>query len=139
LRDQWTPILVGSENDADIIRRISDPVGSGVKRLVGSDIPTLGGIVQETRGAICNDSFIMHLASALGKPVVALFGPVEPRRVVPEGKSIEVLYRGDFCSPCDLYFSGDRCWRGMNFCLQHIAPEEVLRTLNRLILKRERP
>jgi heptosyltransferase-2 len=120
-----------------MIRRLSAPAGPKVKKVVGLDIPTLGGIVQKARGAICNDSFIMHLASALGKPVVALFGPVDPQRVVTQRDSTKVLYRGEFCSPCDLYFSADRCWRGMNFCLQHIAPRDVLRTFDRLTQERE--
>jgi len=133
LLERWTPILVGSESDAAMIRRISASVGPEVKTLVGSDIPTLGAIVQKTRAAICNDSFIMHLAAALGKPVVALFGPVEPRRVVPENAHIEVLKQDVFCSPCELYFSAHRCWRGLNFCLHQIEPHEVLRTLEGLI------
>jgi lipopolysaccharide heptosyltransferase II len=126
LLDRWNPVIVGSENDGAMIQRISRSAGPGVNELVGCDIATLSGIVQEARAAICNDSFIMHLASALGKPVVALFGPVEPRRVAPAGTPIEVLYREVFCSPCELYFSADRCWRGLNFCLQHIEPTQVL-------------
>jgi heptosyltransferase-2 len=139
LLDHWTPILVGSKDDADMIRRISAPVGPGIETLVGLDISKLGGVVQKARGAICGDSFVMHLASALGKPVVALFGPVEPQRVVSKDDLIEVLYRGEFCSPCDLYFSANRCWRGMNFCLQHISPEEVLRAFGRWTQRRGEP
>lgn len=133
LLPRWTPVLVGSHQDEPAIRCISAAAGPGVQTLVGSDIPTLAAIVQRSRVAICNDSFIMHLASALGTPVVALFGPVRPSRVAPEEARVEILYERLFCSPCELYFTADKCWRGMNFCLERIEPTEVVRAMDRLL------
>jgi len=42
----------------------------------------------------------MHLAAAVGTPVVALFGPTSPERTGPYGEGHAVIRRGMACSPC---------------------------------------
>ena len=49
---------------------------------------------------ITNDTGPMHAAAALGKPLVALFGPTEPRRTGPYGQLENVLRLDLPCSPC---------------------------------------
>ncbi|MGH7816846.1 MAG: glycosyltransferase family 9 protein [Candidatus Binatia bacterium] len=47
-----------------------------------------------------NDSGVSHLASAIGVPTVALFGPSDPRQWAPRGKKVTVISRQIHCSPC---------------------------------------
>ena len=79
---------------------------------------------------VTNDTGPMHVAAALGKPLVALFGPTEPRRTGPYGQ-IENTLRIDLpCSPC---FKGHCAWKNPNECLKAISPEMVFeRVRNRL-------
>jgi ADP-heptose:LPS heptosyltransferase len=49
---------------------------------------------------ITNDSGSMHIANAVGTPVVALFGPTDPRRTAPTGAPATVLRHHLPCSPC---------------------------------------
>ena len=49
---------------------------------------------------ITNDTGPMHAAAALGKPVIALFGPTDPRRTGPYGQLENVLRIELPCSPC---------------------------------------
>ena len=49
---------------------------------------------------VTNDTGPMHVAAALGKPLVALFGPTEPRRTGPYGHLENVLRIDLPCSPC---------------------------------------
>ena len=49
---------------------------------------------------ITNDTGPMHVAAALGKPLIALFGPTEPRRTGPYGQLENVLRIDLPCSPC---------------------------------------
>ena len=49
---------------------------------------------------VTNDTGPMHVAAALGKPLVALFGPTEPRRTGPYGQLENVLRIDLPCSPC---------------------------------------
>ena len=70
---------------------------------------------------ITTDSGPMHLAAAVGTPVVALFGPTDPARTGPYGPGHRVIRRGLACMPCfrkrcetRAMHAGDR--RGRGFC-----------------------
>ena len=64
----------------------------------------------------------MHVAAALGKPLVALFGPTEPRRTGPYGQLENVLRLDLPCSPCLKSFC---TWKNPNECLTAISPPMV--------------
>jgi len=61
----------------------------------------------------------MHLAAAVGTPVVALFGPTDPARTGPYGEGHRVLQKGLNCSPC----FRKSCKTGS--CMQNITVDEV--------------
>ena len=67
---------------------------------------------------ITNDTGPMHVAAALGKPLVALFGPTEPRRTGPYGQLENVLRLNLPCAPClksvCRYFEPEECLRGIS-------------------------
>jgi ADP-heptose:LPS heptosyltransferase len=69
---------------------------------------------------VTNDSGPMHLAVAVGAPVVALFGPTEPRAVGPYGPGHLVLRKAIDCSSC----TRQHCVRDLA-CLTAITVEEV--------------
>ena len=71
---------------------------------------------------ITNDTGPMHVAAALGKPLVALFGPTEPRRTGPYGQLQNVLRIDLPCSPClKSYCTNAK----RNECLQALSPTTV--------------
>jgi heptosyltransferase II len=79
------------------------------------------------RVVLCNDSGLMHLAEAVGTPVVALFGPtVRAFGYFPSLPGSTVLEIADLeCRPCSR--NGKReCWRGDLACLQGIGAEPAL-------------
>ena len=71
---------------------------------------------------ITNDTGPMHVAAALRKPVVALFGPTEPRRTGPYGQLENVQRLGLPCSPC---FKGYCTFEKPHECLKAISPVTV--------------
>ena len=77
---------------------------------------------------ITNDTGPMHAAAALGKPLVALFGPTEPRRTGPYGQLENVLRIQLPCSPC---FKGHCSYEKPNECLNAISPAMVLERAER--------
>ena len=78
----------------------------------------------------------MHLAAAVGTPVVALFGPtVAEFGFVPAGPGHTVLERRLDCRPCSVH-GGPRCPLGHFRCMKETAPEEVLAALDRLDRRR---
>jgi heptosyltransferase-2 len=76
---------------------------------------------------ITNDSGIMHLAAAVGVPVVALFGPTDWRRLHPWTPQHVVVRQNLPCMPCFYYSSRPlRCVAGVNYaCMREISVETV--------------
>ncbi|MFQ5890812.1 MAG: glycosyltransferase family 9 protein [Gemmatimonadota bacterium] len=70
---------------------------------------------------VCNDSGPMHVAAALGVPVVAIFGPQEPAVFAPVGDGHSVVYKKDFeCRPC-----ADYCLYDEPYCLREVTVDDV--------------
>jgi len=76
---------------------------------------------------VSNDTSVMHLTGLVGTPVVAFFGPTEPRIYGPRGERDLVFYKSLFCSPClsNYNLKMSRCVNPV--CMRAITVEEVLR------------
>jgi heptosyltransferase-2 len=102
-----TCVVVGAAHDRETARAIESWLRAEapdalprVMDLVGrTSIGALAGIVARTRVFVSNDSGAMHLAAAVGRPVVALFGPTDERATRPLGDH-DVLTASAFCRPC---------------------------------------
>ena len=68
----------------------------------------------------------MHLTGLVGTPVVAFFGPTEPRIYGPRGEADLVFYTGLYCSPClsTYILKMSRCVDPV--CMKRIEVSEVL-------------
>jgi ADP-heptose:LPS heptosyltransferase len=72
---------------------------------------------------ISNDTGPMHAAAALGRPIIALFGPTDPDRTGPYGQLPSVLQaRGLPCVPC---FQGHCSYSELLACLRALTPAAV--------------
>jgi heptosyltransferase-2 len=112
-------------------------LASAVSEAAGARPPTLGAdldpvelaaVLARARVVVTNDSGPMHLAAAVGTPVVALFGPTDPGRTGPTGSPSVVLDRYVFCSPCYL----KECPYAHE-CMTGIEVREVLAAVERLL------
>ena len=128
--------LIGGPDEAGLTQRVAslmryDPIDLGGK----TSIPVLAGLLRLCRLFVGNDSGVMHLASAVGTPVVAIFGPSNPLAWGPWGPSHEVVQIELECSPC--------IYRGFQLgrlegcdnpeCIDRIGPEMVLAAAGRLL------
>ena len=73
---------------------------------------------------IGGDSVALHLAAALGRPSIALFGPTSPHQWAPRGKNHRTLYHPPHCSPCSRFGNIPPCPYDVE-CLNRISVEEV--------------
>jgi heptosyltransferase II len=96
--DGTTSVLLGPAACADVERDVAGAVR--VPSLVGRDSAALlPALLTEIDVLVGGDTGVTHLAAALGTPVVALFGPTDPRLTAPRGR-VEVVTRGVSCAPC---------------------------------------
>lgn len=81
-------------------------------------------VLNQCQMFICNDSGPMHIATALGVPVVAIFGPTEPAWFGPLGQGHSIVIRSEFwCRPCF-----DYCQFDQPYCLRTISVDSVFET-----------
>ena len=73
------------------------------------DLPTLAALLAMLDLLVTGDTGPMHLAAAMGTPLVALFGPADPRRYGPRGSEHRVLRVDLPCSPCGQVAPAARC------------------------------
>ncbi len=93
----------------------------------------LGAITQGAKFAICHNGGYMHMASALGTPVVALFGVVNPRVWKPLGPRDMVIYKNIECSPCDKQTRKPECYEGDAECKRVITEDDILEAVERIL------
>jgi lipopolysaccharide heptosyltransferase I len=95
----------------------------------------LPALLRRAAVLVTNDSGPMHIAAAVGTPVVALFGPTDPRRTGPYGSGHRVLSHAVACRPC---FSRE-CRHSIALeCLRAVTPDQVEEAVRRQLLERVR-
>lgn len=88
-------------------------------------------LMQRAALAVTNDSGPMHLAVALGKPVVSVFGPTDPFRIGPYQHADWAVRAGVPCSPCDLRRL--RQCPHEHSCMQRVTPMHVIERLDAIL------
>jgi lipopolysaccharide heptosyltransferase II len=92
-----------------------------------------GAALARARVAITGDTGVMHMATGVGTPVVALFGPtVEQFGFFPYRAKATVLERRLDCRPCTP-MGGPSCPMGHHRCLRDIEPDEVAAAAEALV------
>jgi heptosyltransferase I len=122
--------VLGGEGDTPLGARIA----AGNPRVLDlTGRLTLPGMVEWIRRCavmITNDTGPMHVAAAMGRPVVALFGPTDPAETGPWGQLDRVLRVPIACAPCQ---KGVCAFSENMACMNRIHPDAVVReTLDRL-------
>lgn len=113
--------LLGSAKDMGICEKVVS-LGTGVRNLAG--ITKLGDAIALIAGAeavVSNDSGLLHIAAALNRPVVGLYGPTDPAHAPPLADVAKTIYLHLDCAPC----KERRCPLKHRNCMRKMKPERV--------------
>ncbi len=119
-------VLTGGREDREMAEEIKAFSTNTPINLVGrTRIEELISVLQHSKTVITCDTGPMHLAVALGKDVIALFGPSDPRRTGPfKGR---VIQKKLHCSPCNAKKCEDP------LCMKDISPGDVMMELGEIL------
>jgi heptosyltransferase-2 len=116
---------IGGEARRSVVDAVGESVSQLIDRLAGCDV-VVGG-----------DTGPLHIARALGVPVIALFGPTpETRHRFAERDALLVVDLA--CRPCDAH-GPRRCPEGHHRCMRELGGDRVLGAVQRALEARERP
>ncbi len=120
---------LGGPGDAAIGDQVA-ALAADVVNLAGrTSLPEAIDLIAAARAVVSNDSGLMHVAAALGRPVIGLYGPTSPVFAPPLSPAAVILDLEIPCSPC-----GKRiCPLGHHKCLNDLAPERVLTLLRPML------
>ncbi len=94
-------VFTGSKEDRAVIGDISGKMSKKPLNLAGqTGLKELAYLYSRCNALVTTDTGPMHIAAAMGCPVVALFGPTSPRRTGPYGEGHKVIRADIDCSPC---------------------------------------
>ncbi|MGZ4961137.1 MAG: lipopolysaccharide heptosyltransferase II [Limisphaerales bacterium] len=124
--------VLGSGDDKQLGKTISSAVPGRVLDLTGqTSLHEMIEWLRLSRLVIANDTGPMHIAAALGKPTIALFGPTDPKSAGPFRQLDKVLQSDSpSCIPC---LKGRCSYPERIACLKAITPELVAAKANQLL------
>jgi heptosyltransferase-2 len=122
------PVVVGGPGDRGVAQQLPAPSAAGELSLQET-----GALLARARVVVSGDTGVMHMATGVGTPVVALFGPTVGRfGFLPYRARATALERDLSCRPCSAMGSA-RCPKGHHRCLEEIAAADVSGAVERLL------
>ena len=102
-RQKAVVVLTGSATDRRMVDEVKSALSAGdVVDVAGAiDLLELAALLEQLDVLITGDTGPMHVAAAVGTPVVAVFGPSDPVRYAPAGPADRIVRSGLHCSPCN--------------------------------------
>ncbi len=134
IREGWQVWLFGSKNDhavgEDILQRLIPGLREEARNLAGeTSLAEAIDLLSCAEAVVSNDSGLMHVAAALGRPLVSVYGSTSPAFTPPLSDQVEVVRLGLDCSPC----FERTCRFGHNNCMRELGPRSVIDALDRLV------
>jgi ADP-heptose:LPS heptosyltransferase len=123
-----TIVLTGRAADRPLVDCIRTrlPAGHVIDVCGEPDLLVMAAVLQQLDLFITGDTGPMHVAAAVGTPIVAVFGPSDPLRYAPDGPRDRVVRIDLPCAPCNrIRLPPARCVGHMPDCLAGISADRV--------------
>jgi heptosyltransferase-2 len=124
-------VVIGGPDDAILAEQVASAAPGRAHSAAGElSLRATGALLERARVLVTNDSAPLHLAGAVGTPVVAIFGPTVPSfGFGPRGSGDRIVQRdGLACRPCSRH-GPQVCPLGHHGCMKEIAVEQVTEAL----------
>jgi heptosyltransferase-2 len=121
-------LVLGSPSERGIADRVAGTIEGALNLCGSTGLTEAMGIIGCCSIFVTNDSGLMHVASALGVPTVAVFGPTDPVETGPLGGLASIVMEKSQCSPC----FRKECPTDHR-CMLAVSPERVFKEMERLI------
>lgn len=126
-------VLLGAPDERALGARIAAACATAPLNLIGrTSLRDLVAVLSLAQRVVCCDSGPMHIAAALHRPLVAIFGPTDPARTGPYSPAARVVRRDLPCMPC----LRRTCPLGHHACLRELSAETVAGALRALDVSR---
>jgi heptosyltransferase-2 len=124
-------VFVGDKDDVSINKYICEHLKYPLLDLSAkTNIAQLSYLLAKAKLLVTNDSAVLHIASYLNTPVVAIFGPTDEIKYGPWSQQSRIVKKELFCRPCQKA----ECRLGTKECLEIIKIEDVLRQLKSILV-----
>jgi heptosyltransferase-2 len=126
-------ILVGSRAEANLGREITSSSKAKIIDLIGKvPFDVSAGLIRQSRMLISNDSSVMHVAVAYRRLSLAIFGPSNPRSLLPVSEINQWITSGLDCSPCYCNSIFQSCPHGLQ-CMKALTPAQVFNRIQSML------
>jgi len=116
-------VVVGSRDEAPLAAAIRQGMKEEVHDLCGCTLGELAALLEHCEFLVTGDTGPMHMAAAVGTPVLALYGPISPVRSGPVGEGNRIVIHDEIdCCPCNSFECKIKEFR---LCMETITVEEV--------------
>lgn len=135
IAEGWKVWIFGSEKDAEasseIMEKLSDEQRQSCRSLAGNtSLAEAIDLLSLADAVLSNDSGLMHIAAALDKPVVALYGSTSPDFTPPLTDKSKLLFTEIDCRPC---FQRE-CPLEHKKCLTELEPSRAISAIDDLVV-----
>ncbi len=122
-------LLIGGNTDKEIEEKILKEVKC-VSAIGKTSLKESAALLKKCDVIICNDSGPMHLAAAVNKKIISIFGPTLPSEKAPLHKESKYIWKQVGCNPCyDLWGRHPKVCPYKKDCMNSITVEKILNTL----------
>lgn len=129
IADEWRlpSLVIWGPGEEELAHEIVAGSGKSAKLAPRTGIRDVIPYIRRARLFVSGDTGPMHIASALGVPVVGVFGPTDPARNGPFGAGDEVVWKKPPCGPCYKH----RCPGYGTVCMTSIEVDDVLEAVRK--------
>jgi heptosyltransferase-2 len=130
IKQDWQALILGSEADKgianEIISKLDSESNSAIINLCGkTELSDAIDLLDTADLVVSNDSGLMHIAAALQKPLIAIYGPTSPDFTPPLSDTAHIIQIKVDCGPC---FQRE-CPEKHHQCMQNITAQSIIETL----------